>query len=104
VFGDGEEYCGFVERFEAVSGVGDDEQVSGAAVPPRVTGCEADPSVQDVDGGFAGVFVFIEGLTGGQRDEGLAELVFVAAVDGGAASTAGGGMCELELLTCQGGQ
>jgi hypothetical protein len=45
VFGDGEEHRGFVESFEAVSGVRDDQQVPGGAVPRCFAGGEADPSV-----------------------------------------------------------
>ncbi|MCW2666498.1 MAG: hypothetical protein JWN57_1460 [Frankiales bacterium] len=36
-----------------MAGVGDDEELSRAAVPPVVAGAEADPPAQDLDGGYA---------------------------------------------------
>jgi hypothetical protein len=57
-----------------------------------------------VDGCLARIFVFVEGLTGDERNDGLTELMLVAAIGGGTAATAGGGARELELVTCQGVQ
>jgi hypothetical protein len=48
-----------------------------------------DPSVQDVDGGLAGVLVLGERLPGSQRYDGLAEYVLVTAVDGARGAAAG---------------
>lgn len=57
--------------------------------------------MQDLDGGLAEILVLLKDLLGGQRNDGLTQLVFMSAVDGGAAATAGGGPCEFKLLTYQ---
>ncbi len=44
-FGDGEQHGGVFERFEGVSGVGDDEEVPGGAFPVEIAGAEAYPPV-----------------------------------------------------------
>ncbi len=48
--------------------------------------------------------VLVERLASGECNEGLAEDVFVSAVDGVGAAAAGRGVGLVELLSCQGGE
>ena len=74
---------------QAVRGVRDDQQVAFPALPGIGAADQADPSVQDVNGGLAGIVVLGERLPGGQRYDGLAEYVLVTAVDGARGAACG---------------
>src|SRR5690606_31083104 len=63
---------------------------------------EADAAAQDQEGGLAGAVVLGEAGTGGQREEGLAQDVFVAAVDGGGATAVGRGGGTFEVFAGEG--
>jgi hypothetical protein len=103
-FGDGEQHGGVFKRFEGVSGVGHDEQVACSAFAGDLVGGQADLSVKDVDGGFAGIFVFVQGLAGAQGDEGLPEGMGVSADDGLGATAAGRAARRFEVLEHEGDQ
>jgi hypothetical protein len=79
---DCEEHGGGLDGFEGVQCVGDRDEVTGRPFPGVAAGGELHVAVQDLDGGFARVGVLVEGLSGGERDEGLAQDVLVTAVDG----------------------
>jgi len=73
-----------------VRGVGDDDQVALAAFPGLGAGGEGDPAAEHEDGCLSGAGVLGERGVLGQRDDGLAQRLLVAADDGaGNAGVAG---------------
>jgi hypothetical protein len=60
--------------------------------------------MQDLQGGFAGAPVLVEVMAAGQGDQGLAQHVLMAAVDGVGTAPAGGLAGAGEVLMDQCGQ
>jgi hypothetical protein len=73
-----------------VRGVRDDDQVAIAALPRLGAGGEGDPAAEHQDGGLARAGVLGKRGVLGERDDGLAQRLLVAADDGaGHAGVAG---------------
>ena len=102
--GNGEQYGGVFECFERVQGVGHDEEIAWGAVPGDLTGGEPNTSLQHVHSGLAWVLVVIQPFARRQRDDGLAQHVFVAAEHSVRAPSTGGTAGQLQLFTGEGGQ
>lgn len=58
--GDGEQHYGGLQRLESVWGVRHDQKVPGRAFPRDVVGTEPNTAVQDLNGRFARVLMFVE--------------------------------------------
>jgi hypothetical protein len=87
-----------------MSGTRDKQQITWRAIPPITTSDEGDTPLEDLNGRLTGILVLIEVGASTQRDHGLAERVFVAAVNGVGTAAARGVPGDLQLVPLQRGQ
>ena len=101
-FGDGEQHGCVLQGMQRVPPLGNDQQVTVAPFPLRGVSSKPHPTVQDLHGGLAGVFVFRHRRPGGQRDQCLPQHMLVPAVDGPCAPTGRSSGCRLRQLPSEG--
>src|SRR5262245_26060380 len=83
-------------------GVGEDQHVTGAAVPRCLPCPEPDPAAQNLNGGFPRVLMLIEGRTRGQGNDRLPQRMLMSAEHRLGAAPARCGPSPLSLLTGDG--
>ncbi len=99
-----EQNTGVFKRLECVTGVWDDEEISGYSFNGGVAGGEAYPADKYLHGRFPGVLVLVESLSGGERDERLAQCPCVPPEHGVGATSAWRGPGHVEVLIEKYGQ
>jgi hypothetical protein len=100
-FGNREQHGGVLQGMKGVSRLGNDQQVTVAPLPLHGVSNQPHPTVQHLHGGLTGVLVFRHRRSSGQRNQGLAQDVLVAAVDGPCASAGRSSGCRLHQLTSE---
>jgi hypothetical protein len=76
---------------------GEDQQISGAAVPHVGSGVQPDPAAQDLQGRLTGTAVLDQGAPAGEGDDRVSQAAFVAADHCARGPATRGRGCELHL-------
>lgn len=89
VLGNGKQDYGVLGGMQAMTGVGNDDQVAGGSFPRVFSAGQGNAAMKDMHCRLARILVFVEGVPGCQGNHGLPEGLFMPAIHRVGAAPAG---------------